>query len=186
MTGKMLAFIGTREPTVVSEEIRTLYDQAAAAAVWSGYTVVTGAAVGFDQIAAASALQAGGLVLLVLPWHSYEQRWWSYKIKAYPGKVHTLVYNPSTHQSWTDSVYRYHSAPAKLTRGAFALQARNFGIIASASSVIAVPNPTKTWGGGTGQGIKIARDQGKRVFDLTHPEDFNVLERRISVYKDSF
>ncbi len=180
---RCISFIGTRESAIVSEEIRSLYDRAACAAAWAGYTVATGAAKGFDQIAAAGALSAGGKVKLILPWTNYERWWYESKIVGYPGKVEIEVYTPSIHKEWTESVVNLHPNGIRLSDGAFRLHARNFGIISCASQVVAVPNHTKLGGGGTGQGIRIAKSQRKRVFDLTNPADFEELSRRLEHFE---
>ena len=150
-----VAFIGTRTFETLPNNLRQLFCDAARYAATNGVTVVTGAAVGADQAAAHAALEAGGHVRLVLPWPRYEAAWVNDVHLAHPGRTELVVYRPELHEEWTRSVFTYHAAANKLSRGALMLHARNYGIIAGAQVVITVPRSLTRFGG-TGQGIRIA------------------------------
>lgn len=111
-----------------------------------GYIVRTGAANGIDQIAMEGT--RGRHLEVYLPWDSYNR-------SIISPSASVVVYDPTIHRTWTDSVSRYHPAGNRLSRGAFALHARNFGIIDGSHGVVALPD--EAGGGGTGQGIRIAR-----------------------------
>jgi hypothetical protein len=177
---KLISFIGTRDLDAVSDEVLALYQQAVESAVHAGYTIVTGAAQGADQLAADTALMAGGHVMLKLPWATYERAWVTQIVTRYPDKVWIEVYYPFHHDSWTQSVYQYHPKPDSLRQGPFALHARNFGIMENATTVVAISNPNKIGGGGTGQGLRIAEALRIRRFDLTDPMHFEDLETRLA------
>lgn len=173
-----IAMIGTRDFYRLSLEIRELYQDAAEHAAERGVSVITGAANGADKIAAQYCLDKGGKVTLVLPWADYEREWVDTVMEQYTGQVEMVTYNPNQHHQWTESVAKYHGNVKALTRGMYALHARNYGIIERASSVIAVPS-NKIGGGGTGQGIRIAKALGKPVLNLTLKTDFDKLVRAI-------
>jgi hypothetical protein len=176
---RVMSFIGSRDLGVVSPSIVQLFRKAAEVSVRSGYTLATGAAPGFDQLAAETALAAGGHVLLKLPWAGYECAWITHMRDAYPAKIGIEVYAPFIHVEWTESVRIYHPAVSSLSQGAIALHARNYGIVAPATTVIAVPNPFKPGGGGTGQGIRIAEALRIRCFNLSNPEHAADVEARL-------
>ena len=178
---KGIAFIGTRDLGKVSRYQMDVYLRAVEVAVKSGYHIITGGAVGCDQYAATGGLLLGGFVDLKLPWGDYEYGWHNAMCAQYPGKVSIEIYNPSLplHQSWRDSVNKYHPNFSKLTRGSLAVQARNYGIVSNARSVIAISNPNKVGGGGTGQGIRIAKAIGITCYDLSVEEEAISLERYI-------
>ncbi|MCL6478886.1 MAG: DNA-processing protein DprA [Peptococcaceae bacterium] len=155
---KIAAVIGTRRPG---------QNQARACRIFcglllqAGYLIHTGGAVGIDEIAMSCA---GERSVVFLPWAGYDE----HLVRKYrPGKV--VVYDPLAHKDWTDSVFRYHPAPDRLTRGGIALHARNFGIVGPAQVVVALPSPNL---GGTGQGIRIARATGKKI--IVHKEADNL------------
>lgn len=141
---KHFAIIGTRDPDAAQAEVAY---RLAWAIAWLGRQIIrTGAAYGIDQKAMEGT---GGRGLHVyLPWPSYNR-------DIIPASANRVVYTPSIHTSWTESVTRFHPAASRLTRGALALHARNFGIIDGVHGVIALPN--EDGGGGTGQGIRIAK-----------------------------
>lgn len=141
------AIIGTREPDPAQEE--AAFRLAWAITVLGQKIVRTGAAYGIDQKAMEGA--SSNRLEVYLPWSAYNRN-------IVPPGCRVVVYTPSIHQGWADSVARYHPCPGRLSRGAFALHARNFGIVAGTKAVIALPGPDGA--GGTGQGIRIARDVG--------------------------
>lgn len=148
--GDGYAIIGTREPDEEQSVVAT--QLAFAIAVIGGQKVRTGAANGIDHQA---MLGTGGKNLQVfLPWRSYNSN-------LIPPMADIVVYDPVIHGEWTRSVSLYHPAAKRLSRGAFALHARNFGIIYGARGVIALPGPGGE--GGTGQGIRIAKALGIKV-----------------------
>lgn len=170
------AFIGTRVLNRLPVEWVQLYRLAVKHVVLLHQDVVTGAAVGADQLAAEACLEMGGQVYLKLPWSTYEVGWVSLMRARFPNQVHLEVYDARTHTVWSESVAQYHPAPGNLSRGAFALHARNYGIIEIARNVVALPSP-KPGGGGTGQGIRLARALERRVFDLSQEPHRQQLER---------
>ena len=185
MADRYIAMIGSRDTSCVDPSILDLYDRVACMAAWAGYTVISGAAEGFDRVACTSTLAAGGKVKLVLPWRTYEREWYLKQIVLYPKKISIEVYDPNINHDWTESVWTYHPQGTRLTQGAYALHARNFGIIKPASLVIAVPNPGKVGGGGTGQGLRIAEALNKRLYDLTKPESCAQVDQMISRFENT-
>jgi len=138
------AIIGTREPDEAQELIaKTL---AFAIAVIKGKIVRTGGANGIDT----KVMEAtGGRNLEVyLPWNSYNR-------SSIPVGAHISVYNPNIHRAWLDSVRIYHPNYDRLSHGATLLHARNYGIVGGCKGVVALPG--EDGGGGTGQGIRIAK-----------------------------
>jgi len=122
-----------------------------------GVGLVTGNADGIDGIARdVWSERYSDRVTLVLPWPDYNRD------KVRSGN-HVVVYQGQ--REWLDSVVRYHPPGAFLKPGAVALHARNYGIVELADVVIAFPNDGKE-GGGTGQGIRIARALGRELFIL--------------------
>lgn len=121
-----------------------------------GYGIITGAAKGIDQIAMYEAnLVNPRAVTVVLPWDSYERQ-------AVHQNNTIIVYNPIKHKEWLESVFKYHPNAKNLGPGALKLHARNYGIIINSVAVLAFPS-NKKGGGGTGQGIRIARALGKAI-----------------------
>lgn len=166
-----VAMIGTRSLDAVPKEVVRAFQHIAQAIGRSNGVVRTGAAKGADQIAAEACLKADGYVRLVLPWASYEETWRQQIHRAYPDRVFETVYQPDRHPEWAESVRMHHPAPERLTRGAFALHARNYGIIIGrrtpAVAVIAVPKSLEPGQeGGTGQGIRIAHAHRIPVVNL--------------------
>ena len=73
-----------------------------------------------------------------------------------------------------DLVRQYHPAPDRLGRGGVQLQARNgFQVLGPRMDkpvdVVVAWTVGGAGGGGTGQALRLARDQGIRVLDLGHP-----------------
>lgn len=134
-----VAIIGTRNPDGAQQQAAAWVSETFSKA---GHDVSTGAADGIDTVAMTHCVR--GRLQLFLPWASYGAR---------VSGAQITVYSPGVHQAWTDSVRRYHPNPDALTRGAFALHARNYGIVEGCGLVIAFPGEKD---GGTGQGIRIA------------------------------
>lgn len=138
------AIIGTREPDEAQAEVA--FRLAWAIAILGGQIVRTGGAYGIDQKAMEGT--QGRNLEVYLPWASYNQ-------VIVPNTARRIVYDPKVHTSWTDSVGLYHPNAVRLSRSILSLHARNFGIVHGVRTVIALPS--EDGGGGTGQGIRIAR-----------------------------
>jgi hypothetical protein len=178
---KAIAFIGSRELSQFPQEWTELYCQSVRAAVKHGYTVVTGAARGSDQLAANTARIAGGRIRLILPWTSYECEWWVPLKNRYEDQVEIVTFDPDRDLKWIESVVLWHPAAEKLSRGSAALHARNYGIIEAAFGVVALPSTSKPGEGGTGQGLRIARDLGKKIWDLTQDHERILLKNALKL-----
>jgi predicted Rossmann-fold nucleotide-binding protein len=149
----LIAVIGSRSiapDSVYGKAIASLCRQIAG----KGHTIVTGGAKGVDQIAMANSNQC----IVYIPWASYERD----AVAQYATEV--VVFNPNVHVDWTASVGQHHPAPERLSRGAFALHARNYGIIQHADCVIALPGADNL--GGTGQGMRLADSLGIPCFNM--------------------
>jgi hypothetical protein len=149
LTERSAAIIGTRNPD--ADQILIARD----AAKWCNakqLRVRTGAALGIDMVAMTYATK----LTVVLPWASYNRN-------IIPPHAEVLVYDPSKHDPWTESVARLHPAPLALTRGAISLHARNYGIVEPVSVVFALPDERGE--GGTGQGIRVAKSLGIPVIE---------------------
>lgn len=164
-----VAIIGTRKPRP---------DQYEMLAEWSrillqkGMTVTTGAADGCDDAAMVGATRVSEDLRrnlhVFLPWASYNRN-------RVPSGSTITVYDPKVHIDWTASVPKYHKAPHLLSRGSYALMARNYGIICfpwNVDAVIALPKSLADEGG-TGEGMRIARDLGIKLFNLREPDGVN-------------
>ncbi|MEW6770045.1 MAG: DNA-processing protein DprA [Bacillota bacterium] len=148
-----IAVIGTREP---SDAQAALCRELCLALAQKGHCLRTGNAVGIDQLAIACWLETGSRrVKVFLPWRSYNADFLKDK------NVSVRVYDPRKDVEWKESVYKYHPAARYLSRGVFALHARNYGIVRGADVVLAFPSPK---GGGTAQGIRVAQGLGVNLF----------------------
>ena len=132
-------------------------------------TVRTGASRGCDQVAAQTALEAGGRVELVLPWPSFEQQWVEGVINKYDHRVAVEVYEPRRHRDWTKSVARHRTPGPPLSKRVFQMFARCWGIVQPAEMVIALTLRSES--GGTGQGLRIGRALGKVSLDIRKTPD---------------
>jgi len=104
-------------------------------------------------------------VLLVLPYADYEWHWVQLVQAGFPDHVRWRSTIRPSIQNWTESVQRYHPAPDRLKEDGIQMHARNYGIVARAISVVALPNYQKN-GGGTAQGLRVATAMGIKLFDL--------------------
>jgi hypothetical protein len=145
-----IAIIGTREPDIQQARSAWLL---ARTLTKMGYGVTTGAADGIDTRAMEGSYPDH--LHVFLPWNTYN-------CNKVPEGAEITVYNPKVHLDWTASVKKYHPAFNRLRHGPIALHARNFGIIEPSIAVAAFPD--EKGGGGTAQGIRIAKDLGKPVF----------------------
>jgi hypothetical protein len=149
-----IAIIGTRRP---SPEMAALCRKIAVAFRDLGLELVTGNADGIDSIARDVWNERWPeRVTLVVPWFSYNMQ---------ARKAHNRVVTYHGQSAWAQSVRDFHPAPDRLSEAAFKLHARNYGIVELADAVIAFPNDGRE-GGGTGQGILVARALGKPLFIL--------------------
>lgn len=163
---KRIAIIGTRQPSL---EMAVLCKKIAVAFRDLNCGLVTGNADGIDSIAQRVWNEIHReRVTLVLPWPNFNNQ------HVYGGN--RLVYYKGQPE-WAASVTRYHPAPDRLSEAVFKLHARNYGIVEMADAVIAFPRDGRE-GGGTGQGIRVARALGKPLFVL--PGD---LERLRGFYR---
>lgn len=154
---KYVAVIGTRNPTTKQEHLCKLWVQTL---LGKGFGIVTGGCKGIDQIAMNEANKIDPRkVFVILPWYSYERQ-------AIHKHNKVLVYNPRKHKGWYDSVFKYHPNASNLGPGGIKLHARNYGIVVNSVAVLAFPS-SKPGGGGTGQGIRIAKALGKRLKVIT-------------------
>ena len=148
-----IAIIGTREPDANQAGLAS--GLAEVLSVVHNWRISTGGAFGVDL--AAMQGTAPGYLTVVLPWESYN-------LGIIPAHANRLVFNPRIHSKWADSVNQFHPAPDRLTRGARALHARNYGIVDGANIVVAMPD--ESGGGGTGQGIRVAKSLGIPVIQI--------------------
>jgi hypothetical protein len=176
---KYVAFIGSRDLKQFSQDHIDLFTDTVKATVQHGYAIVTGACKGADQLAADTVLLAGGKVLLVLPYADYEWHWVQLVQAGFPDQVKVEVYDPAIHQTWTESVQRYHPAPDRLKEDGVQMHARNYGIVGRAISVVALPNYQKN-GGGTAQGLRMATALKIKLFDLRDQSHCRELMRRLT------
>jgi len=117
--------------------------------------IISGCAYGIDAFALATANHLGFQTIGVLPWNSYNP-----EVQEYCSRVVAIDdFKAAPRKAAYDSVKKYHPAFNKLSQGALKLHARNYGIIAWASLVIAAPS-NKPGGGGTGQGMRLAEALG--------------------------
>jgi predicted Rossmann-fold nucleotide-binding protein len=140
-----IAIIGTRNPDAAQIALASAASAELSAA---GHTIVTGGATGIDHAVMWNC--AHGLLNVCLPWEAYNNA-------IIPEHAHISVYSERRHPVWHESVAKYHPNPTALTRGAFALHARNYGIVEGAHVVLAMPGKAD---GGTGQGMRIAKGLG--------------------------
>lgn len=194
-----IAIIGTRggfnkEGLPDSHDVKRLFELIAAISgkiKEQGKFVLTGGAEGADNFAMLGAKEN---TKLYLPFSSAIN---GPKIKegftptlpvtpntAFDFANQPIIYNPSIHKEWTDSISKFHPAPENLKEPAKKLMARNFGIINDSDIVIALPNKLKSGGGGTGQGIRIANGIGKSVIDLNNPSDLEQIIKHYGLEKE--
>jgi hypothetical protein len=146
----MYAGVGSRK---APNHILMLMHKWAEFSAMEGWGVSTGAADGADQAFARGALYRGGHVHLHLPWSTYNTEWRS----GLTGNINTYIYDPAVMHAATDSVHKFHPRADKLTRGPFALHARNYMIITNHMvRHVVCHTPSGGEEGGTGQAIRIA------------------------------
>jgi len=72
---------------------------------------------------------------------------------------------------WSGIAEMYHPRYNFLPKYAQKLFNRNAGIVLASDLVIAMPSRLKSWGGGTGHGMKIAKGLGIPVINLSREEE---------------
>lgn len=160
---RLVAIIGTREPTGYQQDIiRGIIDRLDPAKD----SVISGCAYGVDAYALKYAQKKGIETIGVLPWPKYNP-----DVQAYCTKVATIEGIGAQHSNDAfDSVNKFHPNPKALSLGARKLHARNYGIVRWASEVHALPG-NKPGGGGTGQGIRLAKAYGITLHEYgTHEQ----------------
>lgn len=162
----VIAFIGTRLPGDVPQDWLDLYRRAATLAGAHDHPIVTGAAPGSDQLAAQCTLVAGGRAALMLPWRGFERAWVQRMVSRHGPSVRIEVLPEIVPEAALASVRTHHPAYGSLTQGGKRLHARNYLIVHHAELVIALPSD-KPGGGGTGQGIRLAKSLEKPCVDLS-------------------
>lgn len=147
---KVIAIIGSREPTAYQKErvIATLTRLDP-----KKHQIVSGCADGIDSLALSTAFSMGFKTIGMIPWDSYNK---------HVQESCTVVQifdqmNEKTVANGKQSVIDNHPAAHNLSQGAMKLHMRNYGIIRWADEVYAMPS-NKPGGGGTGQGIRLAKD----------------------------
>lgn len=173
-----VAIIGSRR---INENQAHYLESVAQAFVRRGYVVRTGCAEGADHASMVGARSIDPSKLeLYLPWASYNKDLQLTTDKKIP-------YNPSIHTDWAESVHKYHPNPRALTSGAFNLMARNWGIIMHdhpVDLVVAMPASAGDMGG-TGQGIRIARDNDIPIYLVYNKEDRQSLKSFLLAHKST-
>lgn len=156
--GARVATIGTRRPT---DGQRAACAEAGRQLAQAGAVVVSGGALGADQVFAQAARAAGGRVVCVVPWASYER-------DARPPGAEVIVFDPDRHAHWLELAAAHHPAWGRCSQGARRLHARNSGILIGEHDtdrvigVIAAPAADRR--GGTEQGIRLAKSLEIPVF----------------------
>jgi hypothetical protein len=140
-----IAFLGTRQPRLLPPHIVELYSTAAAIIGEQGDLLLSGATPGAEQLAAESALQAGGQVELFLPWSLYERDWVSRLERTYPGKVSTIVFDSAIHTEWLEAARAVLPGSSRLSTGSLAVHARCFGMLQHATLMIVMPYVRIAW-----------------------------------------
>lgn len=145
-----VAIIGSRRP---SEKQHAKAYEYAKLVSEEGYIVTTGGAYGIDHAAMLGCIP--GSLEVYLPWASFNAH-------IIPDHATRIVYNPSQHKHWLQSVNDYHPNVAALSASDKKLHARNYGIVYGTSLVAAYPKSIHSMGG-TGQGVRIAQALGIQV-----------------------
>lgn len=158
-----IACIGSRD---ISDETEKLLIEIGKFIAFKDWTIVSGNALGSDASYAKGAnLVDPTKVWLHLPWPSYNSGL----------IVRGNVIRPHNPQ---DSILaeKHHPAYPNLSQGVKKLMDRNAGILLDSDAVLAVLNPKKMGGGGTGHGWRIAGALGIPRLDLNGQKLEDVFE----------
>lgn len=150
-----ISCIGSRE---ISDRTFEILFQIGAEIAKRGWRVVSGNALGSDFAYASGANSIdGNLVTLYQPWPSYnsEQLAWG----------NMVILNEESH--WSELAKKHHPRYDNLTQGAKKMMNRNVGIILGGDATLAVLNPNKIGGGGTGHGWRVSAALDRPRADLT-------------------
>lgn len=157
---RVIGCIGTRTPT---KEQRAVCVKLGMWIAVNKHQLRSGNAEGCDQAYAEGANHIDPTAVhLCLPWPNYERQ-----AVVAGNHVHLLEDLDPTHlQALREEAARTHKRWSNLTQGTQKLHTRNGLIIESCDLILALPN-SSPWGGGTGQGMRIAEQRGIRVVNLT-------------------
>lgn len=168
-TTSRVAAIGTRD---LDDAGRLVCEQVGRWCARSGHILVSGSADGSDLAFMAAARSAGGRVVAMLPWASYNA-------EKIPEGCERVVFDAGRHPDWVMLAAAHHPAwdavrrdgRPVLSRGTKALHARNTGILLGEAPdervavVVAVPRHDRR--GGTEQGLRLAEALGIPVLLAT-------------------
>lgn len=156
---KSVGCIGTSSPN--EEEINTCIAVGYALAT-IGKKIVSGNAIGCDFAYATGAnFVKPQAVTLYLPNPSHNENHW----------VFGNILITETKEEWQKLARDYHPKYDSMNQNVRQLFDRNAGIVLNSDVIIALPcYRTKSWGGGTGHGMKIAKALGKHVYNIEDVE----------------
>lgn len=128
-----------------------------------GKIINTGNADGCDSIFAIGANNVDPkLVHLYLPFEEYNPQ--------YIHPDNTVIYE-SDHPEWIPIAREHHYLyDTKLSKKAQNAMNRNAGIVLNSQLVIAMPSRKKSWGGGTGHGMKVAKANNIPLLNINKDE----------------
>jgi len=154
---KYVACIGSRD---ITEEQYAMCVFIGFSLVKLGKYINSGNAMGADAAYASGGNEADPThVNLYLPDMNYN-----------PGNRHILNNIISPVAQWSSVAKEHHFKYDSLSPYAQKAMNRNAGIVLNADLVIALPNKKKSWGGGTGHGMKIGKAYDKPVWNLNDEE----------------
>ena len=150
-----VGFLGATDFDLTDPALQRTYVSSVLRIALARIPIRTGAHRGCDQVAARTALEAGGRVTLVLPWANYERKWVEEMREVHESRCVIQVFDRHAHGTWGASVSKYRRPDEAMTPSRFKLYARVYGIVEPCELVIAMPLTAEK--GGTGQGMRIAR-----------------------------
>lgn len=162
-----VAIIGTRDPD--GDQTKAAEMVAYKLSRHFDCTIHTGGADGIDHTAMVACKK--GMLRVYLPWRGYNR-------DLIPEQAAVEIYDPRIHKDWTSSL-SLHPTPSKLSNGPRCLHARNYGICHGRDLVVAFPR--SDGGGGTAQGIRVARKEGIPLLVRKSLEEFDLNELWLQV-----